>query len=144
MSHAKTVDAMAITTESTNRPFLTEFSFVVGRLLKITSVRFLRPTRPLGAIRVPLIVGQPLPVYPDQPTSLDRLFSHNETATTPHIPRTIIWSRRNSFLDPRKLDPIEQRSYLELNQFPARDLNVRCGSRAESLTPSKSGLHHFR
>jgi hypothetical protein len=50
----------------------------------------------------------------------------------------------NSFLDPRKLDPIEQRSYLELNQFPARDLNVRCGSRAESLAPSKSGLHYFR
>src|SRR5882757_8660256 len=33
---------------------------------KLPSMRFLRPTRPLGAIRIPLIVGRPLPVYPDQ------------------------------------------------------------------------------
>ena len=80
MSPAKTVDAMAIATEATNGHFLAEFSFAAGRLLKITSMRFLRPARPLGAIRVALIVGQPLPVYPDQRTSLDRPFSRSERA----------------------------------------------------------------
>jgi hypothetical protein len=36
MSPAKTVDEMAIATEATIGYFLAEFSFVAGRLLKIT------------------------------------------------------------------------------------------------------------
>ena len=49
---------MAIATEATKRHFLAEFSFVVGRLLKVTSIDFLRQRD--WAIRVVRIVGQPL------------------------------------------------------------------------------------
>src|SRR5882757_8660257 len=115
MSPAKTVDEMAIAT-ATIGYFLAEFSFVTDRLLKITLHALLEADAPAW--------GHPhssdrRPATPGLPGSGHRRpFSHNERTTTGHIPRIIIWWRRKSFLDPRKLDPIQRRSYLKLNQFP--------------------------